>query len=181
MSLPKVDCPRRRDATNQHLKPNNACVVRRLRVPTVAQPTTEALIDVRIPNPSRHLIVPTRARDPAKHLIPKSTRCCAVFLDRGRWAVLVTKPSETPQPEPDLTRLRAIFVARRGGAQQTFEELAHASGLSRQTLLNISRGKYRGDLRTWLILARTWDVSLDELMGPVWKSAGGFSESPSAR
>jgi len=38
----------------------------------------------------------------------------------------------------------------------TFDELAEASGPARQTLLNLSAGRVRGDLRTWAILARTW-------------------------
>ncbi|NDO78928.1 XRE family transcriptional regulator [Kocuria indica] len=51
----------------------------------------------------------------------------------------------------------------------TFEELAEASRVSRRTLLNISAGNYHGDLRTWLMLAKAWGVSLDELFEAVWK------------
>lgn len=71
--------------------------------------------------------------------------------------------------EPNLDRLRVIFIERRAQAGQSFDDLARESGLARQTLLNISAGRYRGDLRTWLILARIWDVSLDELLAPVWE------------
>ncbi|KQR49805.1 hypothetical protein ASF87_10160 [Microbacterium sp. Leaf161] len=58
---------------------------------------------------------------------------------------------------------------RRHAAGFTFEQLAEASGISRQTLLNISSGKYNGDLRTWLKLSRTFGVSIDELLGDVWR------------
>lgn len=50
----------------------------------------------------------------------------------------------------------------------TYDDLAEASGISRRTLLHISSGKYVGDLRTWVVLARVWQVSLDELLAPVW-------------
>ncbi|EFP57840.1 helix-turn-helix transcriptional regulator [Dermacoccus nishinomiyaensis] len=50
----------------------------------------------------------------------------------------------------------------------TFEQLAEASGLHRQTLTNIARGAAKGDLRTWLMLARAFDATLDELLAPVW-------------
>ena len=51
----------------------------------------------------------------------------------------------------------------------TFDALAEATGISRRSLLNISGGHSSGDLRTWLILARVWDVSLDELFTSTWK------------
>lgn len=50
----------------------------------------------------------------------------------------------------------------------TFDELAEASGLARQTLLNLSAGRFYGDLKTWAILAKTWDVPLDDLIAPIW-------------
>src|SRR5699024_2150656 len=70
--------------------------------------------------------------------------------------------------EPDLSQLRGIFDAARRNAGLTFEGLATKSGLSRQTLLNISGGKFQGDLRTWLKLARAFGVSIDELLAKVW-------------
>lgn len=71
-------------------------------------------------------------------------------------------------PEPDLSRLRGILNQRRGGAGLTFEQLAERSGVSRQTLLNVSSGKYHGDLRTWLRLSRAFGVDMDELLAEVW-------------
>lgn len=53
----------------------------------------------------------------------------------------------------------------------TYDELAEATGLSRRTLLNIGTGTYHGDLRTWLILAKTWEVPLDDLLSNVWPGA----------
>ena len=50
----------------------------------------------------------------------------------------------------------------------TFDQLAEHSGISRQTLLNISSGKYNGDLRTWLKLARAFDVEIGALLSDVW-------------
>lgn len=72
-------------------------------------------------------------------------------------------------PEPNLDALRGIFDARRHAAGWTYEELSERSGLSRQTLLNIASGKYRGDLRTWLLLARAFETDLDTLLAPVWE------------
>lgn len=73
-----------------------------------------------------------------------------------------------PVPDPDLTQLRLIFNKRRYESGMTFEGLAEASGISRQTLLNLSSGKYYGDLRTWLRLSRTFSVGLDEMLADVW-------------
>lgn len=71
--------------------------------------------------------------------------------------------------EPDLSQLRAILVLHRAASGLTVEELAEKSGLTRGTLLNISSGRYRGDLRSWLLLARAFGISLDELLAPVWE------------
>ena len=72
-----------------------------------------------------------------------------------------------PIPEPDLKLLRDIFNSRRHEADMTFDQLAEVSGLSRQTLLNISSGRYNGDLRTWLKLSSAFEVTLDELFAPL--------------
>jgi len=71
--------------------------------------------------------------------------------------------------DPQMDRLRDVFRAQRQAHHQTFEDLADASGLARQTLLNLSAGRYNGDLRTWAILARTWEISLDVLIAPIWE------------
>lgn len=73
------------------------------------------------------------------------------------------------QPDPDLSRLANAFRDQRERSGMTFDELAAASGLARQTLLNLSAGRVNGDLRTWAILAKAWDVSLDELIAPIWE------------
>lgn len=70
--------------------------------------------------------------------------------------------------EPDLTQLRAIFVRRRTDAGLTYDQLAERSGLSRQTLLNIASGKVKGDLRTWMLLAKAFETDLDSLLAPTW-------------
>ena len=72
------------------------------------------------------------------------------------------------QREPDLSRMRAVFNDFRERSGMTYDELAEASGVSRRTLLHISSGKYAGDLKTWLILARVWGVRLDDLFARVW-------------
>nr|WP_206694284.1 XRE family transcriptional regulator [Microbacterium lacticum] len=64
--------------------------------------------------------------------------------------------------------MREIFNAKRIECDQTYDALVEKSGLARQTLLNISSGKYRGDLRTWVILARVWNEPLDTLLAPIW-------------
>jgi len=75
-----------------------------------------------------------------------------------------------PPSEFDLSRLRGIINRRRAEAGLTFEQLAERSGISRQTLLNVSSGKYYGDLRTWLKLSRAFGIGLDELLADVWVS-----------
>lgn len=64
--------------------------------------------------------------------------------------------------------MRSTFNTHRRNSGMTYDELAEASGLSRRTLLNIGSGTYVGDLRTWLILANVWGVSLDVLFEGVW-------------
>ena len=71
-------------------------------------------------------------------------------------------------PDPDLTQLRLIFNRRRYESGMTYERLAEASGVSRQTLLNLASGKYRGDIGTWLRLSRVFGVSMDEMLADVW-------------
>jgi len=76
-------------------------------------------------------------------------------------------------PNPDLTQLRLIFNRYRYESGLTFERLAEASGISRQTLLNLSSGKYRGDLGTWLRLSRVFKVGMDEMLADVWGTRAG--------
>jgi putative transcriptional regulator len=71
-------------------------------------------------------------------------------------------------PEPDLSQLRSVLSRARADAGWTFEQLSEQSGVSRQTLLNLSSGKHAGDLKTWLKLSRAFGVGLDELLAPVW-------------
>lgn len=70
--------------------------------------------------------------------------------------------------DPDLTKLRGILNTRRRDSGWTSEELAERSGVARQTLLNVSSGRYRGDLLTWLRLSRAFEVGLAQLLLPVW-------------
>ncbi len=72
-------------------------------------------------------------------------------------------------PEPDLTQLRVIIGTARVRAGMTIEQLAEASGVSRQTILNLGSGKHHGDLKTWLRLSRALGIGLDELLAPVWR------------
>lgn len=74
--------------------------------------------------------------------------------------------------EPDMSQLRVILNVARHDANMTFDMLVERSGVSRNTLLNISSGKFNGDLRTWLKLARAFGVSLDDLLSPVWHDRG---------
>lgn len=67
-----------------------------------------------------------------------------------------------------MARLRQVFNVQRERSGMTYDDLAEASGISRRTLLHISSGKYVGDLRTWIVLAKVWGVSLDEVLAPVW-------------
>jgi putative transcriptional regulator len=76
--------------------------------------------------------------------------------------------SIAPPPDPDLSALRSVFNELRARSGMTYDQLAEASGISRRTLLHISSGTYTGDFRTWLVLARVWQISLDDLVAPVW-------------
>jgi len=76
-------------------------------------------------------------------------------------------------PDPDLTQLRLIFNRYRYESGLTYERLAEVSGISRQTLLNIASGKYRGDLGTWVRLSRAFGISMDEMLADVWAQAAG--------
>lgn len=67
-----------------------------------------------------------------------------------------------------MGQLRTVFNVQRDKSGMTYDDLAEASGISRRTLLNISSGKYVGDLKTWVVLAKVWGVSLDDLIAPVW-------------
>ena len=84
-------------------------------------------------------------------------------------------------PDPDLSQLRVIFVSARARSGLTFEELAERSGLHRQTLTNIARGRAYGDLRTWLLLARAFEMQLDDLLEPVWEGRHAATRSESSR
>lgn len=73
-----------------------------------------------------------------------------------------------PVPEPHLERLQGIFKDHRARSGMSYDVLANRTGLTRGTLMNLATGRYRGDMRTWLLLARAWDLPLDELLAPVW-------------
>lgn len=60
------------------------------------------------------------------------------------------------------------FNRARHASTLTFDQLAERSGVSRQTLINLSQGRHYGDLKTWLKLSATFGVSLDDLVRPVW-------------
>lgn len=78
--------------------------------------------------------------------------------------------SVIPIAEPNLERLQGIFKDHRARSGMSYDALANRTGLTRGTLMNIATGRYRGDMRTWLLLSRAWDVTLDELLAPVWDS-----------
>lgn len=80
-------------------------------------------------------------------------------------------------PDPDLEQLRVAFNRARHEAGLTFDQLAERSGVSRQTLINLSQGRHYGDLKTWLKLSASFGIGLDELLAPVWGDAGPRSAS----
>ncbi|MEZ2392069.1 helix-turn-helix transcriptional regulator [bacterium RCC_150] len=67
-----------------------------------------------------------------------------------------------------MTQLRHILNRRRAQAGLTLEQLAETSGVSRQTLLNLSSGRHYGDLKTWLKLSNAFGVDIGELLNDVW-------------
>lgn len=78
-------------------------------------------------------------------------------------------PELPSPPEVNLASLREVFNRHRAESGMTFDDLAEATGISRRSLLNISGGHSCGDLKTWLILSRVWNVSLDELFNGAFK------------
>ncbi|WP_323127751.1 helix-turn-helix transcriptional regulator [Brevibacterium pigmentatum] len=85
---------------------------------------------------------------------------------------LACEQARSDVPKPCISPLRVILNVARHDANMTFDMLVERSGVSRNTLLNISSGKFNGDLRTWLKLARAFGVSLDDLLSPVWHDRG---------
>ncbi|GAB4076403.1 helix-turn-helix domain-containing protein [Nostocoides australiense] len=77
--------------------------------------------------------------------------------------------STDPLPEPDLSSLRTAFDTARIASGLTYDELAARTGLARRSLLDIAAGRNMGTLRTWILIARALDVSLDELTAGVWE------------
>jgi len=71
------------------------------------------------------------------------------------------------------------FNRARHASSLTFDQLAERSGVSRQTLINLSQGRHYGDLRTWLKLSAAFGIGLDELVGSVWKR-GSSADSNAA-
>lgn len=67
-----------------------------------------------------------------------------------------------------MARLARAFKVHKANSGMTYDQLADATGLARQTLLNLAAGRTYGDLRTWLILAKVWEVDLDKITSKVW-------------
>lgn len=84
----------------------------------------------------------------------------------------------TPVSQPDLTQLRHIFQFHKHKGDFTYDELARVTGLSRQTLININSGNFHGDLRTWLLLSKAFNTTLDELLTDVWSLQQDKSDKP---
>ncbi|OFR90269.1 hypothetical protein HMPREF2863_06930 [Micrococcus sp. HMSC067E09] len=68
-----------------------------------------------------------------------------------------------------MAQLAHAFKVHKANSGMTYDELAAATGLARQTLLNLAAGRTYGDFRTWLILAKVWGVRLDDLTKDVWR------------
>lgn len=68
-----------------------------------------------------------------------------------------------------MARLAHAFKVHKANSGMTYDELAAATGLARQTLLNLAAGRTYGDLRTWLILAKVWGVRLDDVVEDIWE------------
>lgn len=74
----------------------------------------------------------------------------------------------TPLSQPDLSQLRHIFQSYKHKSGYTYDDLARVTGLARQTLVNINSGNFFGDLRTWLLLSRAFETTLDDMFAAVW-------------
>lgn len=67
-----------------------------------------------------------------------------------------------------MSRLAHAFKVHKANSGMTYDELAEATGLARQTLLNLAAGRTYGDLRTWLTLTKVWGVGLDVVTRDTW-------------
>ncbi|MGW0828694.1 helix-turn-helix transcriptional regulator [Streptomyces sp. NPDC002845] len=70
-------------------------------------------------------------------------------------------------PDPDLTALRVTLARLRSERGWTFDELARRSGLARRTLIDLEHGRTTGSITTWHALAHTFDVPIEQLLGPL--------------
>ena len=70
------------------------------------------------------------------------------------------------------------FNKARHASSLTFDQLAERSGVSRQTLINLSQGRHYGDLKTWLKLAAAFGMPLDELVAVVWEHEASRASTP---
>ncbi|MFF6881468.1 helix-turn-helix transcriptional regulator [Streptomyces sp. NPDC012474] len=75
-------------------------------------------------------------------------------------------------PDPDLTALRVTLARLRSERGWTFDELASRSGLARRTLIDLEHGHTTGSVATWHALAHTFDVPIEQLLGPLCEDHG---------
>lgn len=50
----------------------------------------------------------------------------------------------------------------------TLDDLAERSGVGRRTLVQIESGKSNGSVKTWFALAETFDISIGEMLSPLY-------------
>ena len=70
--------------------------------------------------------------------------------------------------EPDFEELRFALMRHRKVKGMTLDDLAERSGVGRRTLVQIESGKSNGSVKTWFALAETFDISIGEMLSPLY-------------
>lgn len=70
--------------------------------------------------------------------------------------------------QPDFEELRFALMRLRKVNAWTLDELAERSGVGRRTLVQLESGNSNGSLETWFALAETFDMSIGEMLSPLY-------------
>lgn len=73
-----------------------------------------------------------------------------------------------PDRQPDFEELRFALMRLRKVNSLTLDDLAERSGVGRRTLVQLESGKSNGSIETWFALAETFDISIGEMLAPLY-------------
>ncbi len=73
-----------------------------------------------------------------------------------------------PTRQPDFEELRFALMRLRKVNGLTLDDLAERSGVGRRTLVQLESGKSHGSIETWFALAETFDITIGEMLAPLY-------------